>query len=73
MRPLLSFMALAAVLIIKQPDLGTAIVLGCITFAMLFAAGVRLPLSRPRAPRSSPSASVLALSATYRRIACCRS
>ena len=41
-RPLLGFMAVAAVLIIKQPDLGTAIVLGCITFSMLFAAGVRL-------------------------------
>ena len=35
-------MALAGVLIIKQPDLGTTIVIGCITFSMLFAAGVRI-------------------------------
>jgi len=66
-RPLLSFMALAAVLIIKQPDLGTAIVLGCITFAMLFAAGVRLPLLATSGTSVLAIGSALALSATYRR------
>jgi cell division protein FtsW len=66
-RPLLSFMVLAAVLIIKQPDLGTAIVLGCITFSMLFAAGVRLPTLASSGVSVLAVGSFLALSATYRR------
>ena len=66
-RPLLSFMVLAAVLIIKQPDLGTAIVLGCITFSMLFAAGVRLPTLASSGISILAVGSFLALSATYRR------
>jgi cell division protein FtsW len=66
-RPLLTFMVLAAVLIIKQPDLGTAIVLGCITFSMLFAAGVRLPTLASSAVLVLAVGSFLALSATYRR------
>lgn len=66
-RPLLTFMVLAAVLIIKQPDLGTAIVLGCITFSMLFAAGVRLPTLASSGVLVLAVGSFLALSATYRR------
>jgi len=66
-RPLLSFMVLAAILIIKQPDLGTAIVLGCITFSMLFAAGVRLPTLASSGVSVLAVGSFLALSATYRR------
>jgi cell division protein FtsW len=66
-RPLLTFMVLAAVLIIKQPDLGTAIVLGCITFSMLFAAGVRLPTLASSGISILAVGSFLALSATYRR------
>ena len=66
-RPLLTFMVLAAVLIIKQPDLGTAIVLGCITFSMLFAAGVRLPTLASSGVSVLAVGSFLALSATYRR------
>jgi cell division protein FtsW len=66
-RPLLVLMALAAVLIVKQPDLGTAIVLGCITFSMLFAAGVRLPLLAASAFAVCGIGAALALSATYRR------
>jgi cell division protein FtsW len=66
-RPLLVFMALAAVLIIKQPDLGTAIVIGCITFSMLFAAGVRLPTLAASGVTVGAVGAFVALSATYRR------
>lgn len=66
-RPLLVLMTVAGVLIVKQPDLGTAIVVGCITFAMLFAAGVRLRLIGACAGGVVLVGTVLALSATYRR------
>ena len=40
--PLLSWLLLSCVLLIAQPDMGTAIVVTCITFSLLFAAGVPL-------------------------------
>jgi cell division protein FtsW len=40
--PLLSWLGVACVLLIAQPDMGTAIVVTCITFSLLFAAGVPL-------------------------------
>jgi cell division protein FtsW len=40
--PLLVVLSLAALLVLKQPDMGTALVLACITFAMLYAGGVPL-------------------------------
>lgn len=40
--PLLSWLGLACLLLIAQPDMGTAIVVTCITFSLLFAAGVPL-------------------------------
>ncbi len=66
-RPLLLFMTVAAVLIVKQPDLGTAIVLGCITFSMLFAAGTRIPLLAGSGAVVCAIGAAVALSATYRR------
>ena len=66
-RPLLSFMAIAAVLIVRQPDLGTAIVLGCITFSMLFAAGTRLRLLVVPGGAVCAVGAAVALSATYSR------
>ncbi|MGO8860607.1 MAG: putative lipid II flippase FtsW [Acidimicrobiales bacterium] len=42
MGPLLLVTACAGLLIVAQPDLGTAMVLGCITLALLFVSGVRL-------------------------------
>jgi cell division protein FtsW len=66
-RPLLVFMVVAAVLIVKQPDLGTAVVLCCITFSLLFAAGVRLPVLAASGASVCALGAVLALSATYRR------
>ena len=38
--PLLVVLGAAAVLVLKQPDMGTAIVLVCITFGLLYSAGV---------------------------------
>ncbi len=40
--PLLLVTGCAGVLIVAQPDLGTAMVLGCVALAMLFVSGVRL-------------------------------
>jgi len=66
-RPLLSFMTVAAVLIVRQPDLGTAIVIGCITFSMLFAAGTRLRLLVVPGGAVCAVGAAVALSATYSR------
>ena len=38
--PLLVVLAVSAVLVLEQPDMGTAIVLVCITFGLLYAGGV---------------------------------
>ena len=38
--PLLLVLGVAAMLVLKQPDMGTAIILACITFGLLFAGGV---------------------------------
>ena len=40
--PLLGLLAVSGVLVLKQPDMGTAMVLAFITFAMLYAGGVPL-------------------------------
>lgn len=56
-----------AFLIMLQPDLGTTIVLGSITFAVLFVAGVPLLRLGGVAAAATAAALVLALSKTYRR------
>lgn len=66
-RPMLGFLAVAGVFIVKQPDLGTAIVLACITFSLLFAAGVRLRLIGASALLFAALGGAAALGATYRR------
>jgi cell division protein FtsW len=66
-RPLLFFLAIAAVLILKQPDLGTTIVVGCIAFSMLFAAGVGLFALVVPGGIVLAAGSVLAMSTTYMR------
>ncbi len=40
--PLLVVLGVAGVLVLKQPDMGTALVLACITLSMLYAGGVPL-------------------------------
>jgi cell division protein FtsW len=66
-RPMLVFLAIAGVLILKQPDLGTTIVLGCTAFSMLFAAGVRLRTLLVPGGAVLAAASILAMSTTYMR------
>jgi cell division protein FtsW len=39
--PVLAIIAVVLALVVKQPDLGTAMVIGCISFALLFLAGAR--------------------------------
>ena len=65
--PLFLFMSVAAMLIVRQPDLGTAIVIGCITFSMLFAAGTQLRLLVLPGAAVCAAGAVFALSATYSR------
>jgi cell division protein FtsW len=42
MGPLLMVTAVAGALILVQPDMGTALVMGCIAFTLLFVAGIRM-------------------------------
>ena len=56
-----------AFLIMLQPDLGTTIVLGSITFAVLFVSGVPLLRLGGVGAAATAAALVLALSKTYRR------
>jgi cell division protein FtsW len=65
--PLLIFLIVAAMLIVKQPDLGTAMVLCCITYAMLFAAGVRLRYLLASGAAVCAGGAFVALSAAYSR------
>lgn len=66
-RPMLTVLAVAAALIMAQPDLGTTIVVACITYVMMFSAGVpaRL-LARTIAVLALP-VGYYALHAAYRR------
>jgi cell division protein FtsW len=66
-RPMLTVLAVAAALIMAQPDLGTTIVVACITYVMMFSAGVptRL-LGRTIAVLALP-VGYYALHAAYRR------
>jgi cell division protein FtsW len=66
-RPLLIMLAVAAGLIMAQPDLGTAIVITCITFVMMFAAGIRLRILGTTAGLASVGCGYFALHAAYRR------
>lgn len=65
--PLLLLLGTAGVLIMKQPDLGTAIILCCITFALLFVACVRLRLLVSVMGGVAMVGGYLALHAAYRR------
>ncbi|MGH9303034.1 MAG: putative lipid II flippase FtsW [Acidimicrobiales bacterium] len=65
--PMLLLLAVSGALIVAQPDLGTAIVLSCITFGILFAAGVRLRLLCAVMGLVTICGGTLALHAAYRR------
>lgn len=66
-RPLVIFLGAAGILIIKQPDLGTCIVITCITFSLLFASGVPARLVLGTMAGVGGLGAVVALSAAYRR------
>jgi cell division protein FtsW len=66
-RPLLIILVASAGLIMKQPDLGTAIVIACITFVMMFTAGVPIRVLSGTVAAGALPAAYLALHASYRR------
>ena len=65
--PLLVILAVSAMLILAQPDLGTAIVIACITFALMFSAGVPLRVLSGAFVLVAAPGAYLALHAAYRR------
>ncbi|HLI15100.1 MAG TPA: putative lipid II flippase FtsW [Acidimicrobiales bacterium] len=66
-RPLALVLAFLGVLILKQPDMGTAIVLVCICGLVLFAGGVRTRLLVGGLGLVALAGGALALAAPYRR------
>jgi cell division protein FtsW len=66
-RPMLILLAVSGILIVKQPDLGTAIVLCCITFGVLFVGGVRVRVLGAVLGAVTLVGGVVALAAPYRR------
>ncbi|MGO8876299.1 MAG: putative lipid II flippase FtsW [Acidimicrobiales bacterium] len=66
-RPLLIVLGLAAGLILAQPDLGTTIVITCITFVMMFSAGIPARMLGGTAAFLALPGGYYALHAAYRR------
>ncbi len=65
--PLLLVTGFACVLILAQPDMGTAMVLGCLALALLFVSGVRLgPVMKVMAALAA-LALIVAVASPYRR------
>jgi cell division protein FtsW len=65
--PLVLVTGFACVLILAQPDMGTAMVLGCIALALLFVSGVRLgPVMKVMASLAG-LALIVAMASPYRR------
>ena len=65
--PLLLLLGAAGLLVLAQPDMGTAIVLVCITFSLLFAAGVPVRPVLKALAVIAVLGGVVALAAPYRR------
>ena len=65
--PLLQLVAFAGILIMKQPDLGTCIVILCITFSLMFAAGLPTRVIGTAFLTLAIPGTALALDASYRR------
>jgi cell division protein FtsW len=66
-QPLMILLGVAAILIVKQPDLGTSIVISCIVFALMFAAGIRGRTLAVWGALVGAAGAYLALGAAYRR------
>ncbi len=65
--PLVAVLGFISLLVLLQPDLGTAIVLGCVVFGCLFAAGVPARTVLAWIAGTCALASVAALAEPYRR------
>ncbi len=65
--PLLQLVAVAGILIMKQPDLGSCIVIFCIAFSLLYAAGVPQRTLLAAFGLLAVPGAALALDASYRR------
>jgi cell division protein FtsW len=65
--PLLSVLAFSAFLVLKQPDMGTALVLACITFALMYAGGVPLRPVLKAVGATAVLALIIGLAEPYRR------
>jgi cell division protein FtsW len=66
-RPMLILLLFCGILIMKQPDMGTAIVLCCITFGVIYSGGVRVRVLGTVLGAVAFLGTVLALAAPYRR------
>ena len=67
MAPLLVILGFAALLVLEQPDMGTAIVLVCITFGLLYAAGVPIRAVTKTLCATAVLGLIVGLAAPYRR------
>ena len=67
LRPVLAVLGVVALLLMKQPDLGTTLVTGSIVFAVLFVAGTPLLPMTGVATLAGAAVLFLSLSADYRR------
>ncbi len=65
--PLVAVLGFVSALVLMQPDLGTAIVLGCVVFGCLFAAGVPARTVLTWIAGTCVLASIAALAEPYRR------
>jgi cell division protein FtsW len=65
--PPLIVMGLIAALILLQPDFGTVVVMGCVTFGLLFLSGARLAHLGGLLLLTLPAAAVLIFASAYRR------
>jgi cell division protein FtsW len=66
-RPLAIILGAACILILKQPDMGTAVVVVCVAVGVLYAGGIKRRLLAGFSVLVGVGGSVLALSASYRR------
>jgi cell division protein FtsW len=67
-RPVLIALVLTAGLVFLQPDMGTALILGCITLGLLYAAGIPGKLLGATVGASALIAFVLGVAEPYRRV-----
>lgn len=66
-RPVLIVLVVAGALIMKQPDMGTTLIVACVTFGMLFVAGTGMRTMLVVLAGSAVGAFLLGLAQPYRR------